>query len=174
MATLKGVLQCLWAEVRPAVEARRPDLWRPMARLVNRGKAAEAIAQWTKVLEEPPVLEEEVLRRLARRHAVALPAPGSSTPAAIRRVLWSECLASRVPGLLNCRLLLDDPMPDRVWLHRRGSWVLYRFDGARFPGIPLARAQALVDEGRGGPEELLLVVRADGALLPNPKLPRRA
>lgn len=174
MATLKGILQSLWGEVRPAVEARRPDLCRELARMVNRGKAAEALAQWASVLEGPPHREEEVLRRLARRYGVELPLPGARSLQDLRRQFWAECVQRPVPTLLNCRLLFDDPLPDRIWLHRSGAWILYRFDGARFPGMPLSQARARAEEGCADPAELMLVVPMDGELHPNPKLPNPA
>ncbi len=171
MATQKGVLQALWGEVRPAVEARRPDECRHLVRLVNRGKAGEAIARWTAALLDPCTREGAVLERLARRYGLD---PGGSPDGgsdAARARLLEAARRKPAPALLNSRLLLDDPLPDRVWLLRGGGWKLYVFDGTRFAGVPLEAALESVRTRKAEPGALLLELRVSGRTLPNPKLP---
>jgi len=170
MATQKGILQALWGEVRPAVEARRPDLCRSLVRLVNRGRAIEAIALWTSALAERPEFETQALGRLARRHGVDLPEDAAADTRRARTALRTEAFDRPIPALQNCRLLMDGPHADRIWLHRGGSWKLYRFDGARFLGTPLSRVEAEVEAGGFDPADCLMELRLEGRACPNPKL----
>ena len=94
-------------------------------------------------------------------------------PFALRMVLWEESLKSQRPVLMNCRLFFDEPSPDRVWLLRRGRWVLYRWDGKRMAGTSLEQIRAKVAEDRNSARDLLLEVGVCGRAFDNPKLPPR-
>jgi hypothetical protein len=171
MATQTGILQALWAEVRPAVEARDPAAARSLARLVGRGKCPEAIETWRQILKEPPGQEAQALLWTARRAQLPRDEGTAGDPASLRQEIWERVVSARLPVLMNCRLLLDDPHPDRVWLHRHGDWILYRWDGHRFLGTPLPR---VLREAAGSAErrqEALLDVSVSGRVRLNPKLP---
>lgn len=170
MATDTGVLQALWSEVKPAVEARDAGLCKGLSRLVNRGKAAEAMGRWSEVLEAPPSPTAEVWQRLARRLSLRLD-EASHDVAELKPLFWGEVLRQMPPSLLNCRLLLDDAMADSVWLHRHGAWVYYRWTGLRFLGTPLDPLLKTVDSGTADPRDFMLRLVVCGVDHPNPKLP---
>ncbi len=170
MATDTGVLQALWSEVRPAVEARDPSLCKPLSRMVNRGKAAEAIARWTEVLEGPPSPTAVVWDRMARDLALH-PSDAPRGSDELRNLLWREVLLQKPPALLNCRLLLDEAYLDSVWLRRHGSWIFYRWNGLRFLGTPLDPLLHTVDVGAAAATDYMLQLRVCGTDYPNPKLP---
>lgn len=170
VATDTGVLQALWSEVKPAVEARDARLCKGLSRLVNRGKAAEAIGRWSEVLEAPPSPTAEVWQRLARDLSLRL-SEASPDVAVLKPLFWGEVLRQRPPSLLNCRLFLDDGMADSVWLRRHGAWVFYRWTGLRFLGTPLDPLLGAVDSGTADPNDLMLRLRISGVDHPNPKLP---
>lgn len=171
MATETGVLQALWAEVRPAVEARDPALCRPISRLVNRGKSAEALRRFEEVLDLPPTREGEALSRVAALLGAEGLISGLSHPSQIKLRLWTEVTGSRRPVLLNCRLFFDEPYSDRIWLQRHGRWILYRWDGARMAGTSLAGIRAKVAADPTSEGELLMVVSVCQQPFQNPKLP---
>ncbi len=169
MATEQGILQALWGEVRPAIETRSSDLVRPCVALINRHKTAEALSRFAEVLALPAERELEVLASLSRR-ALGRRAPNPNGNAA-RAGLWRDLVAAAPERWANCRVFLDEPLPDRVWLLRRGSWILYRWDGTRFAGASLDQVRERVSAGRLGAADAMLSVRVYGVELPNPKLP---
>lgn len=169
MATEQGILQALWGEVRPAVEARSEALVRPCVALINRHKTEAALARIAEVLASPADREREVWQGIARRAlGLELPDPGGNAP---RAGLWRDLVAAAPARWANCRLFLDEPLPDRLWLPRRGSWILYRWDGTRFAGASLDQVRERVSAGRLGAVDAMLSVRVCGVELPNPKLP---
>lgn len=171
MATQTGILQALWAEVRPAVEARDPSAAGVLARLVNRGKCAEALAAMRAILEMPAGNELQALAWIARRLGLPAEAAGGRAPAELRERIWQRLSSAPLPSLLNCRLLLDEPMPDRVWLHRHGSWIFYAWEGGRFQGRPLDRVRRAAGRDTRLASAFLLQVSVNGRLYLNPKLP---
>lgn len=173
MATEQGILQALWGEVRPAVEARSEDLVRPCVALVNRHKTEAALARFAEVLAKPTAREDEVLSGIARRILGEDPVPSKGGPEA-RTTLW-QALVRLDPGRwATCRLFLDDPMPDRIWLFRRGVWVFYRWDGTRFAGFSLDQVQERISAGHLSSADAMLDLRVGGATFAHPKvLPRR-
>jgi hypothetical protein len=171
MATETGVLQALWAEVRPAIEARDPALCRPLSKLVNRGKSAEALQRFREALDLPPNRELEVLRRIAAMLGSEGLIAHHAQPLEVRSLVWEEVLKKQRPVLMNCRVFFDEPFPDRLWLQRRGRWILYRWDGARMGGTCLEEVRAKVAEDRNFAKALLVEVSVCGKPFVNPKLP---
>jgi|WetSurMetagenome_2_1015567.scaffolds.fasta_scaffold09633_6 hypothetical protein len=171
MATEQGILQALWGEVRPAVEARSEDFVRRCVALVNRHKTGEALTRFAETLAQPTTREAEVLAGISRRALGGCLAPDAGSPEARAR-LWQE-LTHRAPERwTTCRLFLDDPLPDRVWLFRRGVWVFYRWDGDRFAGFSLPQVREGVAAGRLSAVETMLELRVGGLTFANPKIQR--
>ncbi len=171
MATQTGILQALWAEVRPAVEARDPSAAQALARLVNRGKCGEALSEWRRVLDSPAVREAEALHWIARRASLSVTVGTPEDRAGLREAILERAISAQAHSLMNCRLLLDDPLPDRVWLRRHGAWILYLWKGERFEGLRLEHARRLADADAARQVDLLLLLSVNGRLLANPKLP---
>jgi hypothetical protein len=170
MATEQGILQALWGEVRPAVEARSEELLRSCVAPVNRHKTAAALARFAEVLAQPATREAEVLAGIARR---ALDGDSIQQPGGPETVvgLW-QALVRRAPERwATCRLFLDDPQPDRIWLFRRGGWVFYRWDGARFAGFSLPQVRERVAAGHISAADAMLELPVGGTAFANPKLP---
>jgi hypothetical protein len=173
MATEQGILQALWGEVRPAVEARSEDLVRPCVALVNRRKTPEALARFAEVLAQPAARETEVLSGISRR-ALGEELVRASGSRETRVALW-RALVGHAPGRwATCRLFLDDPLPDRIWLLRRGVWVFYRWDGNRFAGFSRPQVRERVASGRLSAADALLDLRVGGAAFTNPEVPGEA
>lgn len=170
MATEQGILQALWGEVRPAVEARSEDSVRRCVALVNRHKTGEALARFAETLAQPPAREAEVLAGISRRALGECPAPNAEGPGA-RLGLWQELTRSAPDRWATCRLFLDAPLLDRIWLFRRGVWVFYRWDGARFAGFSLPQVREGVAAGRLSAADALLELHVGGTAFANPKIP---
>jgi hypothetical protein len=171
MATEQGILQALWGEIRQAVEARTGALVRPFVALVNRHKTAEALLKLAEALSAPPTREEYALSGLIARSGIPAPSQDLS-PSDLRCRVWEALLRSDPQRWGNCRLFLDDPLPDRIWLLRKGVWVLYRWVGDRFVGTPLSQVRTQVEAGQFSRMETMLTTSVSGVALPNPKLPR--
>ncbi len=170
MATEHGILQALWGEVRPAVEARAGTDVRRFVAVLKRRKTADLLALMAETLAGPSVQEAEVLRSLAKR-ALGPGAKGLPTDApSLRRTIWSELRERSDPRWANCRLLLDDPLPDRVWLFRHGRWIFYRWLAGRFSGATVAQVEEEVDAGKLSAAEAMLILGVGGTAYPNPKL----
>lgn len=170
MATEQGILQALWGEVRPAVEARAGAEVKPFVALVNRHKTAEALFKFREALLAPPNQEGYALSGLVARSGV--PAPPRDLPVReLRGQVWEALVRSNPQRWGNCRLFLDEPFPDRIWLLRKGVWVLYRWTGERFAGIPIAQVRGQVEAGNLTAGEAMLTLSVTGVSLPNPKLP---
>jgi hypothetical protein len=169
MATEQGILQALWGEIRPAVEARTGALVRPFVALVNRHKTAEALLKFRETLSAPPAQEGFALSGLIARSGISAPPPGLAL-CDLRCWVWDALLRSDPQRWGNCRLFLDDPLPDRVWLLRRGEWVFYRWSGERFVGTILAQMRSQVEAGLLSADESMLTISVGGVSLPNPKL----
>lgn len=167
MATEQGVLQALWGEVKPAVEARGEEAVRGCVALVRRHKTAEALAQFAEALSLPPADERAAMAALARRTVGASPQEPLSPPA-LRRWLWKAAVTADARRWATCRLLLDDPLPDRIWLFRERGWKFYRWTGTRFLGTPLAAVLEEVAAGRHTAAETLLSLSVGGETLANP------
>ncbi len=170
MATERGVLQALWGEVRAAVEARHGLELRPFVALVNRHKTADALLRFHETLLAPPDLEEQALSGLLRRAGIASPPP-ELPESELRGYVWTSLLRANPQRWGNCRLFLDEPSPDRVWLLRKGEWVFYRWRGNRFAGTILSQVRRQVEAGLLTEAEAMLTVSVDRISLPNPKLP---
>jgi hypothetical protein len=171
MATEQGILQALWGEVRPAVEARSEDLVRSCVAPVNRHKTDAALARFAEVLAQPATREAEVLAGIARRalDGVSGQPPGGPQT---RSGLWQSLVQRNPERWATCRLFLDDPQPDRIWLFRRGVWVFYRWDGARFAGFSLEQVRDLVAAGHLSAADAMLELRVGGTTFANPKVQR--
>jgi hypothetical protein len=171
MATEQGILQALWGEIRPAVEARAGAEVRPFVALVNRHKTAEVLLRFSEALSAPPNQEGYALTGLIARSGI--PAPSRDVPEpGLRAQVWEALVQSDPQRWGNCRLFLDDPLPDRIWLLRKGVWVLYRWAGDRFVGTPLSQVRGQVEAGQFSGMETMLTISVSGVALPNPKLPR--
>ena len=170
MATEQGILQALWGEIRPAIEARAGALVQPYVALVNRHKTPEALLKFREALSAPPAQEAYALTGLIARAGVPAPAPGLARRD-LRRWVWDALVRSDPQRWGNCRLFLDDPLPDRIWLLRRGEWVFYRWSGERFVGTILAQIRRQVEAGLLSADESMLTISVGGVSLPNPKLP---
>jgi hypothetical protein len=171
MATEQGILQALWGEIRPAVEARTGALVRPFVALLNRHKTQEALLNFRKALSAPPAQEAYALSGLIARSGIS-PPPLGLPLSDCRCQVWDALVRSNPQRWGNCRLFLDDPLPDRIWLVRRGAWVLYRWSGERFVGTPLPQMRGQVEAGQISEGAAMLTISVSGAALPNPKLPR--
>ena len=171
MATEQGILQALWGEMRAAMEARNGLELRPFVGLVNRHKTVEALLRFRETLVKPANLEEQALAGLLRRAGIS-PPPRDLPPLGLRGYVWDALLRSSPQRWGNCRLFLDEPLPDRIWLLRRGEWVFYRWSGERFVGTILAQMRSQVESGLLSAGEAMLTVTVGGVPLPNPKLPR--
>jgi len=170
MATEQGILQALWGEMRAAVEARHGLELRPFVSLVNRHRTAEALLRFGETLLAPPKLEEQALSGLIRRAGIP-PPPRGLPENGLRGFVWDSLLESNPQRWGNCRLFLDEPLHDRVWLLRKREWVFYRWRGDRFVGTILAQVRSQVDAGLLTAGEAMLTISVSGASLPNPKLP---
>lgn len=170
MATEHGILQALWGEVRPAVEARIGTDVRRFVAVLKRRKTVELLALMAETLAGPAGQETEALQSLAKRAlgpgAKGLPADAPS----LRRIIWSELRERSDPRWANCRLLLDDPLPDRIWLFRHGRWIFYRWLAGRFIGATVAQVEEEVNAGKLSAAEAMLILGVGGAACPNPKL----
>jgi len=171
MATEQGILQALWGEIRPAVEARAGGLVKPFVALVNRHKTADALLKFREALSAAPAREEYALSGLIARSGIPAPAPNLAL-CDLRCRLWDALLRSDPQRWGNCRLFLDDPLPDRIWLLRKGVWVFYRWVGERFVGTPLSQLRGQVEAGQFSERAAMLTISVSGVALPNPKLPR--
>jgi hypothetical protein len=170
MATEQGILQALWGEVRPAVEARSLELVRPCIALINRRKTGAALERFADILAQPPEREAAVLSELSERllgTTVAI----ASDETARRRKLWAAFVARAPARWATCRLFLDRPLPDRIWLERHGRWILYRWAGTRFLGTPLATILQEASTGAISREDAMLTVSVGGVTQTNPALP---
>ncbi len=170
MATQHGVLQALWGEVRPAVEARVGETVRPYVALVNRHKATEALALFQKTLSSPATAQREALLSFARRALGGGLEDTDVNADALRTLIWGQLMGHRALQWANCRLLLDEPFVDRVWLLRGGRWVFYRWTGDAFVGTSLADVRTTAAVGRLSEAEAMLTVSVCGQSYPNPKL----
>lgn len=170
MATEHGILQALWGEIRPAVEARTGALVKPFVALVNRHKTPEALLKFRDALSAPPAQEEYALSGLIARSGISAPPPDLPLTDFRLRV-WDALVRSDPQRWGNCRLFLDDPLPDRIWLLRKGVWVLYRWAGGRFDGTVLPQVRGQVKAGQLSEGAAMLTISVSGVTLPNPKLP---
>lgn len=170
MATQHGVLQALWGEVRPAVEARVGAAVRPYVALVNRHKPGEALALFQRTISSPATDQREALLSVARRiSGSGLDTTGADADA-LQAFIWGKVMDHTALRWANCRLLLDEPFVDRLWLLRRGRWVFFRWTGEAFVGTSLTDVQAAVSAGRLSEAEAMLTVSVCGRSHPNPKL----
>lgn len=170
MATEQGILQALWGEMRAAMEARNGLELRPFVALVNRHKTVEALLRFRETLLKTPNLEEQALFGLLRRAGIPLP-PRDLPALGLRGYVWDSLIQSSPQRWGNCRLFLDEPLPDRIWLLRRGERVFYRWNGERFVGTILAQMRSQVEAGLLSSGEAMLTISMNGVPLPNPKLP---
>ena len=170
MATQHGVLQALWGEVRPAVEARVGTAVRPYITLVNRHKPAEALALFQKTLSSPATSQREALLSLAHRALCGGLDTSDADADTLRAMIWERVIDQGTPQWANCRLLLDEPYVDRVWLLRGGRWVFYRWTGDAFVGTSLADVRTAVEGCRVSEAEAMLTVSVCSRSYINPKL----
>jgi hypothetical protein len=170
MATDAGILQALWHELKPAIEARAQTLDKRLIRMVSKGKAAEAIPAFADLLQAPVTNAAAAIRWVETSAGIRTDIAEVSDFHAVRQMVWQEIIESRCEPLYNCRLFFDEPYPERIWLFRHGSWILYRWSGERFTGARLREVLEKVEKDAGCRLQSLLDVKVCGKVYPNPKL----
>lgn len=162
----------LWNELKYGVLARSRAAYDECAALHADGKVDAVVARaqdafagrednWKDALEhvwghvKRHDLRRDLDKRLAGKHADL--------------VLWLyDVVVAHAPDLANSRFFLDPPQPDRVWVHRSGSWDLAWRHGGEWK---LKNLKA-VREASLPPLETMLRVRVAGVERDNPRLPK--